>query len=42
MQQLVSESQLFQQMVSELKVDEEWYVKDKKIYDKVRDREVQW
>ena len=31
-----------QQLVSEIKVDEGQYVEDRKFYDKVRGREVQW
>jgi len=31
-----------QQLVSELKVDEGQYVEDRKFYDKVKGREVQW
>ena len=33
---------LLQQLVSELKVDEGRYVKNRKFYDKVRGLEVQW
>ena len=42
LQQLVSDHINFTTVVSKLKVDKRQYVEDRKFYDKVQGREVQW